>query len=185
LQARVTQLETENARLLQQNRQLTNSAANQSAAGASATSQLQARVTQLETENNMLKESERTLTYNLGVMMDNYNSIKPNSDAYLSLARSYSVYKNDPDRLSNLEHFLNEREVASAFPGFVSKARNIADGLIISTRKETLNAISSIIETALRIQTPSTRKLYLEGMKVRYVHDPATADFIETLIKRL
>jgi hypothetical protein len=180
-QARVSQLEAENARLHQQNQQLTSGAANQSGAA----SQMQARVSQLEMENNRLKENERTLAYNLGVMTDNYNSIKPNSDDYLSIARAYSVYKNDPDRLSNLEHFLNEREVASAFPGFVNKARNIADGLIMSTRKETLNAISSIIETALRIQTPSTRKLYLEGMKVRYIHDPAMVGFIEMLIKRL
>ncbi|MDR1219330.1 MAG: hypothetical protein LBK73_06950 [Treponema sp.] len=187
-QARITQLETENTQLRQQNQQLTSAAdtasTNQNAASAAA-SQMQARITQLETENNRLKESERTLTYNLAAMTDNYNGIKPNSDAYMALARAYSVYKNDPNRLSNLERFLNGREVASVFPGFVDKMRSITDSLTVSVRKESLNAVSSIMETALRIQTPSTRKLYLEGMKVRYVNDAATANFIETLIKRL
>ncbi|MDR1072425.1 MAG: hypothetical protein LBL45_01965, partial [Treponema sp.] len=188
MQARITQLETENTQLRQQNQQLASAAdttsANQNAASAAA-SQMQARITQLETENNRLKESDRTLTYNLAAMTDNYNGIKPNSDAYMSLARAYSVYKNDPNRLSNLERFLNGREVASVFPGFVDKVRNITDSLTVSVRKESLNAVSSIMETALRIRTPSTRKLYLEGMKVRYVNDAATANFIETLITRL
>ncbi|MDR0557479.1 MAG: hypothetical protein LBG43_06385 [Treponema sp.] len=185
MQDAITQLETENARLRQQNQQLSSAATDQNSASAAAASQMQARITQLETENNKLQESERTLTYNLAAMTDNYNGIKPNSDAYLSLVRAYSVYKNDRDRLSNLERFLNEREVAAVFPGFVDKVRNIADDLTVSVRKESLNTVSSILETALRIQTPATRKLYLEGMKVRYVNDAATANFIEMLIKRL
>ncbi|MDR0374352.1 MAG: hypothetical protein LBH85_01325 [Treponema sp.] len=181
MQARISQLEAENARLQQQNQQLSSNVANQN----TAASQMQARISRLDAENKNLQESERTLTYNLSSMTDNYNSVKPNSDAYLALARAYSVYKNDPDRLSNLEHFLNDRRVASAFPGFVDKVRNIADGLVVSTRKEALGTVSSIMETTLRIQTSSTRKLYLEGMKVRHIHDPAIGDFIDLLIKRL
>ncbi|MDR2783533.1 MAG: hypothetical protein LBB48_06830 [Treponema sp.] len=185
MQARISQLETEIAQLRQQNQQLAGAATNQNAANAAAASQMQERISRLEAESNRLKESERTLTYNLSSMTDNYNSIKPNSDAYLSLTRAYSVYKKDPNRLSNLEHFLNEREVSTAFPGFVDKARIIADDLTLSARKEALNTVSSIMETALRIQTLATRKLYLEGMKVRYMNDPAITGCIEMLIKRL
>ncbi|MDR0706789.1 MAG: hypothetical protein LBF60_02750, partial [Treponema sp.] len=57
-QARISQLEAENARLLQQSQQLTSGAANQSATA----SQLQARVTQLEAENARLHQQNQQLT---------------------------------------------------------------------------------------------------------------------------
>jgi hypothetical protein len=205
----LARLEAENEQLRQRNRQLTSGAANQSAdvsqmqeriarlesenerfrqqTGAASVqlSGLQSRMNQLETENGRLKESEQTLTYNLSAMTNDYNSIKPASDAYMSLVRAYSVYKNTPDRLSNLEHFLNERGVLAAFPGLAEKVRSIADGLTVAARKEALEAVSSILETTLRIQTGSTRNLYLGSMKVRYVNDPAIVDFIDLLIMRL
>jgi hypothetical protein len=174
LQARIRQLETENERLRQQ-----------TGAASTQLSSLQSRMNQLETENNKLKESEQTLTYNLSAMTNNYNSIKPASDAYAALIRAYSVYKNDPERLSNLERFLNERGVSTVFPGLAEKVRNITDSLTVAARKEALSTVSSILETTLRIRAVSTRKLYLESMKVRYISDPVIVDFVDLLIKRL
>ncbi len=136
-------------------------------------------------ENERLQESERSLNQHLLEATAAYNAAKPNADAYLALVRTYGVYRRDPDGLSELERFLNSRELEATFPGFTEKMRSITDNLRLAARTEALDAASSIFETAVRIQTPSTRKLYLEGIKARYAGEPNMTTFIELLLQRL
>jgi chromosome segregation ATPase len=192
LQTSINQLEAENARLRQTNQQLTANSTNQNSTASSQIAALTTRVNQLETENNRLKQSEQTLNQNLSemtknynTMTDNYNQIKPSSDAYLALIKAYGVYKNDPNSLSDLEHFLNMREASNALPGLTERVRTITNNLIVAARKEALNTASSILDTALRIQSKSTKKLYLEGVRIRYLSDQTIVAFIDVLLKSL
>jgi hypothetical protein len=184
MQSRVSELETENARLKQSNDELARNV-NQNSADASRITAMQSRINELEAENTKLKQTEQELNQNLIIVTDNYNRTKRNSDAYIRLTNAYTVYKENSDSLSELEHFLNTREASSTFPGIAEKVKKTTDNLIISAHKENLGILNTILETSLRIKNKNTRDLYLEGMKVRYINDRLIGDFIDILIKRL
>jgi cell division protein FtsB len=174
LQNRIAVLETENTSLRQQNQTLNSNAG-----------LMQTRITELEAANATLRQSEQTLTVNLTTMTNNYNDIKPNSDAYLALLRTYGVYRDDPNRLSDLGRLFDTREMTAAFPDLSSKVRIMADDLRLAASKEAISTASSIFETAIRIRAPETRKLYLEGIKLRYVNAPPITAFIDLLLLHL
>jgi hypothetical protein len=181
LQNRIIQLETDTTNLRQANQ----AAENQIANLQRTTSQLQTDKTNLNQIISELRQNLAIMTTNFNNMTANYNSVKPNFDAYMAMQKAYNLFVADPVRIASLEHFLNTREVATAFPQLPGRTKTINDDIAVSAKKEGIGTVSSIVETALRIQNKDTRKLYLEGMKVRYVSEPVILSFIDLLLKRL
>jgi predicted nucleic acid-binding Zn-ribbon protein len=146
---------------------------------------LRNRVAQLEAENDQLTQTVQELNGNLTEMTDNYNRIKPDYNAYIALQDAFTEYKRHPMRLPELETFLKTREVQASLPDFADRIKTVTDGLVYAASKEGIDKVSSIVSTVLRIENVNTRKLYLEGMKARYIAEPLVAEFIDVLLQRL
>lgn len=162
LQSRITDLEAEVARLQQ----------------ADQTAALRSRIAQLEAEKAQLNGS-------LSEMTNNYNRIRPDYNAYIALQDAFAEYKRRPMRLPELEAFLKTREAQASLPGFADSVKTVTDDLVYASNKEGIEKVSSIVATLLRIENVNTRKLYLEGMRARYVAEPLVVGFIDILLQRL
>ncbi|MDR0643470.1 MAG: FecR domain-containing protein [Treponema sp.] len=199
LQSRISELETENAalrqadqasvaalqnrisELLEENARLQQTGLSNSAEAES----LRNRIVQLEAEKNQLTQTILESDRNLAEMTDNYNRIKPEYNAYLALQEAFAEYKRRPMRLPELETFLKTREVRASLPDFADRVKTVTDDLVYRANKEGIEKVTSIVDTLLRIENVNTRKLYLEGMKARYIAEPLVTGFIDILLQRL
>jgi hypothetical protein len=162
LRSRIAELEAEVARLQR----------------ADQTTALRSRIAQLEAEKDQLNGS-------LSEMTNNYNRIRPDYNAYIALQDAFAEYKRRPMRLPELETFLKTREARASLPDFADSVKAVTDDLVYAASKESIEKVSSIVSTVLRIENVSTRKLYLEGMKARYIGEPLVTGFIDILLQRL
>jgi predicted nucleic acid-binding Zn-ribbon protein len=172
LQNRISELEAENARL-------------KAFDISEVTKPLQNRIDQLGAENDRLTQTTQELNRNLTEMTNNYNSISPDYNAYIALQDAFTEYKRHPMRLPELETFLKTREAQTSLPGFADRVKMVTDGLVYAANKEGIDKVSSLVITVLRIESINTRKLYLEGMKARYIAEPLVTEFIDVLLQRL
>jgi hypothetical protein len=125
------------------------------------------------------------LNGSLSEMTNNYNRIRPDYNAYIALQDAFAEYKRRPMRLPELEAFLKTREAQASLPGFADSVKTVTDDLVYASNKEGIEKVSSIVATLLRIENVNTRKLYLEGMRARYVAEPLVVGFIDILLQRL
>ncbi|MDR0411200.1 MAG: FecR domain-containing protein [Treponema sp.] len=197
LQSRISELEAENARLRQadrtadlQNRvselEAENVRLQQTSMSESATAaSLRERIDQLEIEREQLTQTLQESDRNLTEMTNNYNRISPEYDAYIALQEAFAEYKRRPMRLPELETFLKTREVRASLPDFADGVKTVTDNLVYAANKEGIDKVSSIVTTVLRIENMNTRRLYLEGIKARYIGEPLVTEFIDILLQRL
>ncbi|MDR0784390.1 MAG: hypothetical protein LBE74_00695 [Treponema sp.] len=197
LQSRISELEAENARLRQadqeaalqnrvaeleeENAQLRQTGMSDSAAAES----LRNRIAQLETEKSQLTQTVQETNDSLTEMTNNYNRIRPDYNAYIALQDAFAEYKRRPMRLPELETFLKTREARASLPDFADRVKAVTDGLVYAANKEGIEKVSSIVSTVLRIESVNTRKLYLEGIKARYIGEPLVVEFIDVLLRQL